>query len=274
MLKKILYVSGALSILGLLGKVYHDTNVVKVTPVTFMTNRLRKDNNISILQISDLHNKTFGNHHQSLIKQIKRVNADIIVITGDLIDRKTMDFRAVIRFVNELKKMNQHIFYVTGNHERDNLYLNKFLLQLETSGVRILDNKTTYLQHNEEQIQLMGISGDSLKNGNIKELLQKVDDRNFTLFLSHVPNAVKYLTGTSIDLVLSGHTHGGQIRLPVIGSVMVPDQGLFPYFDKGVYEWEKGKLLYIDSGAGTTRLPVRFLNQSQISIIHIRGNKS
>lgn len=73
------------------------------------------------------------------------------------------------------------------------------------------------------------------------------------------------------DLILSGHTHGGQVRIPFIGALVAPDQGFFPKLEKGIYEFGTNQFLYIDSGLGTSVAPIRFLNQSQLSVIKITG---
>lgn len=75
----------------------------------------------------------------------------------------------------------------------------------------------------------------------------------------------------SPDIILSGHTHGGQVRLPLVGTVIAPGEGLFPKFDKGMFNLNNGSLLYIDSGVGTSKLPIRLLNRSQMSLIKIVG---
>jgi predicted MPP superfamily phosphohydrolase len=84
---------------------------------------------------------------------------------------------------------------------------------------------------------------------------------------------INKIESNSVDLILSGHTHGGQVRFPLIGALVVPDQGFFPKFDKGAFNLGGNRHLYIDSGLGTSRLPVRFLNQSQISLIKITNHK-
>ncbi|SER18728.1 hypothetical protein SAMN04487944_101558 [Gracilibacillus ureilyticus] len=270
MFKKMMWVTGILSAAAVVGKIYYDTNVVKINPVTLMTNKLRKGSQLSILQISDLHNRTFGKDHKGLLKQIKKVKADVIVLTGDLIDRKTTDFHSIFCLVKELKNINNQVFFITGNHEWDNPYLSELINLLEKHHVKILDNSHITIPFNGDEVQIIGLGKNYGNNTHVKQMIKK-DNCTFTILLSHIPNAVRELSGTNIDLVLSGHTHGGQIRFPFIGSVIVPDQGVFPKFDKGLFEWDKGKLLYIDSGAGTTRLPVRFLNQAQISLIQING---
>ncbi|WP_194287429.1 metallophosphoesterase [Gracilibacillus oryzae] len=273
MLKKLLYMTGLISTFGLLSKVYYDTNFIKTASVTLLTDKLKKGNNYSILQISDLHNKTFGKNHQRILKEIKKAKTDLIVITGDLIDRKTTKLDSVILLVKEMRKVNPNILYITGNHEWDNPLTSELLLQLKKQHVQVLDDKEVHMQANEGIIHIIGTGRKLAKSEKLIHLLEHANPDNFILLLSHIPNVVKHLSGRPIDLILSGHTHGGQIRFPYVGSVVVPDQGVFPAFDQGIYEWEEGKLLYIDSGAGTTRLPVRFLNQSQISIIHLIGNR-
>lgn len=96
---------------------------------------------------------------------------------------------------------------------------------------------------------------------------------HYTVLLSHTPSITEIYEQIPADLILSGHTHGGQVRFPLIGALVSPDRGLFPKLDKGTYQLGAGLYLYIDSGLGTTRLPIRFLNQSQLSLITITGTR-
>ncbi|WP_255259575.1 hypothetical protein [Lentibacillus sp. CBA3610] len=93
----------------------------------------------------------------------------------------------------------------------------------------------------------------------------------YTILLSHAPDITKQYQSIPADLILSGHTHGGQIRLPFIGALLAPGQVLFPKLDRGTFPLDPEQYLYIDSGLGTTRLPVRFFNQSQMSLVTITG---
>src|SRR5690606_36275120 len=107
----------------------------------------------------------------------------------------------------------------------------------------------------------------------VQAAFRGVDQEQYTILLSHAPNIVIRYSSNDIlaDLILSGHTHGGQVRLPFIGALAAPGQGLFPKLDKGTFTIAQDQYLYIDSGLGTSMVPIRFLNQSQMSFIRVVG---
>jgi predicted MPP superfamily phosphohydrolase len=100
-----------------------------------------------------------------------------------------------------------------------------------------------------------------------------VPDERFLLFLSHDPMIIRRGKGRErcADLILSGHTHGGQIRIPWLGALYAPTQGMFPKYDKGLFQVDETTKLYICSGLGTSRIPVRFLNRAQATLVKLVG---
>ncbi|WP_117170009.1 metallophosphoesterase [Paraliobacillus sediminis] len=253
-------------------KAYYDTNLFKVNQVAFETEKMPNRSSITILQLSDLHNKVFGDQNKKLIKKVEDLNADIIVITGDLIDRKTSDFTDMFALVEELMILNENVYFISGNHEWDNPDTEVFFAGLEELNVSMLDNAHTTITLDNATINLVGIGDSSTEHDNLAAALDGLNPDNYTVLLSHTPDTSNSFIESPVDLTLSGHTHGGQVRLPFIGGVVAPDQGFFPAFDKGIFERGDGKYLYIDSGLGTSILPIRFLNQSQMSMITVHGN--
>lgn len=266
----ILWGLGALS-LGTLMKAYNDTNRFKVNKVQFQTKKVSPGSRISILQLTDIHNKKFRDKNKKLIQMVNNVNADIVVLTGDLISRSTIDFSNVYSLIEAIMKSNQNVFYVTGNHELGNDHVELFLTGLENRGVTILSNLNIQLTIGNTVMNLVGIDNASTDHEDLGLAFEGVDEGNYTILLSHSPNVVTKYNAIPADLILSGHTHGGQVRLPLIGAVVGPDNSFFPKLDKGIFEIKSGQYLYIDSGLGTTGYPVRFLNQSQISLIEVKG---
>ncbi|WP_047986405.1 metallophosphoesterase [Ornithinibacillus californiensis] len=268
--KQFLLLSGAL-LLSSLVKVYVDTNIFKVNNIRFRTKKLPHDTNFSILQITDLHNRVFGKQNEILIKTVKDIHADVVVLTGDLISRGTNDFTNVFTLVEEIIKVNPNVYYVTGNHELGNDNVDMFLAGLEERGVNILRNQNTKITRGDTVINLVGIDNESTNHEDLDQAFDSISEEHYTVLLSHSPNVVDKYDSIPADLILSGHTHGGQIRLPLIGAVVGPDRSFFPKLDKGIFEIHTGQYLYVDSGIGTSGYPVRFLNQSQISLIEVRG---
>ncbi|MEN2767925.1 metallophosphoesterase [Ornithinibacillus xuwenensis] len=269
--KKLLIWSGILVILTSCVKVYIDTNVMKVNKVQFHNEKIPADSEFTILQISDLHNKEFGQNNEKLIQTVKKENADIIVLTGDLISRDTNNFSNVFMLVEKITALNKHVYFVTGNHEWDHTNTRNFVEGLQERNVTVLNNQSSSIKIGQVIINLVGIDDVSTNHENMSAAFVNVDKTNYTVLLSHAPNVVEEYEDISADLILSGHTHGGQIRVPFIGAIVAPDQGLLPQLEKGTYEINENQFLYIDSGLGTSVAPVRFLNQSQVSVITISG---
>lgn len=260
----------AVGILGMLSiYTFCNSNVFKINRVRVQTRKFPLNGKVQILQISDMHNKRAWGLHKRLLYKIDKLHPDMIVLTGDLVDRKTKDFRKIFTFIDMLAATKIPIFFVTGNHEWGNSKNKQFLTGLENRGVIILSNKAVELELNSVKVTLVGIDDTSTEHENIPEAFRHVKNDAYMILLSHSPYVIKKYPYLPVDLVLSGHTHGGQIRFPIIGAVISPGGGLFPELDKGLFQWGRDKYIYVDSGLGTSTIPIRFLNQSQMSIIQI-----
>lgn len=252
-------------------KVLYDTNIFKVDNVKIETDKLHPQTALTILHLTDIHNKNFGKNNLQLIKKIKQLNPDIIVITGDLIDRKTTDFSGMYYLVEQLKSICEKLYFVSGNHEWGHEHTKDLFKGLEAREIHILDNTNQTVAINENIINIAGVADYATCHEDIDAALNQVQDGKYTILLSHAPDIINEISNEPIDLILSGHTHGGQIRLPFIGALVAPDQGRFPALDKGLFVRGEKQYLYIDSGLGTTWMPIRFFNQSQLSLITIVG---
>ncbi|MUV36393.1 hypothetical protein JNUCC1_00195 [Lentibacillus sp. JNUCC-1] len=251
-------------------KIFHDTFLFKVNQISFKTNKWTNGTKMRVVQLSDLHNRTFGKKNNRLLKAIKDQNPDVVVITGDLIDRKTRGFRNVYQLIDVLTVMCKHVYFVSGNHEWEHPATQIFIQGLKSRGVMILDGEYAKLGKEGNSLRLIG-AGYAVENAeeyDSYDLCYSTDD--FNLVLAHMPDGLD-ISETSVDLMLCGHTHGGQIRFPLIGAMVAPGQGLFPHRAKGIYPLENGGYMYIDSGLGTTHIPVRFMNQSQFTVIDLEG---
>lgn len=231
----------------------------------FRNNKLSKE--LRITQISDYH----ANHRideNNLLDEIRKFNPHIILLTGDIIDSGTKDIQPTVKLMGKMTKINKNIFFVSGNHEVGSKYGNEFIYKLKELGIIVLDNDKEIIDIEGESINICGV-GFYINRGDYEEAIEGIDENNLTLVLSHSPNRpMVYSTGVE-DLILSGHTHGGQVRLPLIGSVIVPGQGFFPKYSKGHYELGN-TILYIDSGLGNSVLPIRLFNRVQISNIIVK----
>jgi len=153
------------------------------------------------------------------------------------------------------------------------LYTVEFLNGLRERKVTILNNKNIQIMENNMTLNLVGVDDVSTIHENSPKAFNNVYQEQYTILLSHSPGIMEKYNDIRADLILSGHTHGGQVRIPYIGALVAPNQGFFPKLDKGTYQVGPNQYLYIDSGLGTSIAPIRFLNQSQLSLIKIKNRQ-
>lgn len=233
-----------------------------------------------IAQVSDLHNAEFGNNNINLIEKLKECKPDIIVITGDLFDSYHTNIDVSIDFGKKAVQIAP-VYFVTGNHEARIDEYNELLSKLEDIGVTVLQNKSVILEKDNEIITLLGINDPSVQsdyllyeetsviNTNLSELMKKAN--GYTILLSHRPELFDTYVSNGVDLVLSGHAHGGQFRLPFIGGVVAPGQGLFPKYDAGLYTQDDTSMV-VSRGIGNSIIPFRVNNRPEIVLIELSRN--
>lgn len=251
--------------------VMFEVNFPVVREIIIDTERLKKGKELVLLQISDFHGGTSEEIVRRLIKALDNIKLDAVLITGDLADRSTEDFDCIYSLIRELHSLCPDIYFVSGNHEWSNDRRKEMLSRLKDMGVVILNNKGSTFAARGEDINICGVDDPYWRRDDIEKAMKGVNGNKYTVLLSHSPKIRQRLGRYSPDLILCGHTHGGQIRLPFVGALIEPGEGLFPYFDKGMFKLKERSLLYIDSGVGTSKLPIRFLDRSQVSVIRIVG---
>ena len=229
-----------------------------------------------IAQVSDLHNAELGKDNNKLIEKLNECEPDIIVLTGDLIDSNHTNLEVALSFARQAVKIAP-CYFVTGNHEAwVGSQYEELRTSLENAGVTVLQDEAIELNYGNECIQLIGLNDpdfserDSFLSESILETkLSQVNISNgFTILLSHRPEHFNVYQNKNIDLVLSGHAHGGQFRLPFLGGVIAPNQGLFPKYDAGIYT-ENGTTMIVSRGIGNSIIPVRINNRPEIIIIEL-----
>ena len=227
----------------------------------------------SIAHISDLHNAEYGKNNEMLIDILKSESPDIIAITGDLIDSNNTDLEVAISFAQQAAKIAP-CYFVAGNHEAwIGSQYEELRASLENVGVTILQDEAIELYYGDKCIQLIGLNDpdfserDSFLSESILETkLSQMNIRDgFTMLLSHRPECFNVYQNKNIDLVLSGHAHGGQFRLPFLGGVIAPNQGFFPKYDAGIYT-ENGTTMIVSRGIGNSIIPLRINNRPEIVI--------
>ena len=232
-----------------------------------------------IAHVSDLHNAEMGKDNEKLLTMLRDADPDMIAITGDLIDSRNTDIEVALQFVREAVKIAP-CYYVTGNHEaRVNEY-GELKAGMEDAGVTVLEDVRTEISMEGATITLIGVNdpsyqtdylfGDSetVLNTKLEEL--HTEDGEFTVLLSHRPELFDAYTDHGIDLVLSGHAHGGQFRLPFIGGLVAPNQGFFPEYDAGIYT-EGNTNMLVSRGIGNSILPFRINNRPEVILIELQA---
>ena len=232
-----------------------------------------------IAHVSDLHNAEMGKDNEKLLMLLRDADPDMIAITGDLIDSRNTDIEIALQFVKEAMKIAP-CYYVTGNHEvRVNEY-GELKTGMEDAGVIILEDARTEIGLEGEIITLIGVDdlsfqtdylfGDSeaVMSTKLEEL--RTGEDGFTILLSHRPELFDTYVDQNIDLVLSGHAHGGQFRLPFIGGLVAPNQGLFPEYDAGIYT-EGNTNMLVSRGVGNSILPFRINNRPEVILIELQA---
>lgn len=233
--------------------------------------------NFRIVQISDLHNAEFGENNEKLLLMLKQADADIIAITGDMIDSRNTDIDVAISFAQKAVNIAP-VYYVNGNHESRVLGEYEKLKQgLTDAGVTILENSSADITIGDEAITLIGINDptfrmdivDDTMEQNIAHQLVNVipDNDNYKVLLAHRPEYFDVYAG-NVDLVLSGHAHGGQFRIPFIGGLVAPGQGFFPEYYEGSHIKENTEMI-VSRGIGNSIIPFRINNKPEIIVAEL-----
>lgn len=225
-----------------------------------------------IAHVSDLHNAVFGRKNEKLLSLIRAAEPDIIAITGDLIDSRHTDIDSALAFVEAAAEIAP-VYYVTGNHE-SRLDFDEIEPRLIAAGARVLRNEAEDIGRGGERIRLAGIDDPSfIRTGGTAEEraaaeLEQLGDGGgtFTVLLAHRPELVEVYAEYGAVLVLSGHAHGGQVRLPLLGGLYAPGQGLLPEYDSGLYSLGETQMV-VSRGLGNSVAPLRVNNRPELVIV-------
>jgi len=230
-----------------------------------------------IAQISDLHNAEFGEDNAHLLDKLSGAHPDAIFLTGDLIDSRSTDVSLALSFAEAAVDIAP-VYFVTGNHEARVAQYDDLKSGLEKLGVTVLDNQKVTLQKGNSQITIIGIDDPSFLTGYLfgdstsvtsAALAQlKSDSDGYTILLSHRPELFDVYADHSMDLVFSGHAHGGQFRIPFVGGLFAPNQGFFPEYDGGLYVSGTTHML-VSRGIGNSIIPLRIHNSPEILVAEL-----
>lgn len=276
--KRILWLSilGAVLLALVIWLIWGNTTLEQ-TVYTVKSQRLPESfSGYRIAQVSDLHNGEMGQNNEILLQMLESVQPDMIAITGDLVDSRNTDFETALAFAEKAMEIAP-CYYVTGNHESRIAAYPLLEEALKELGVIVLE-EAALLERGGERIRLLGVDDPSFQEDYQPEMdkqimesaLQKYDDDpdTFTVLLSHRPELFSVYAEYKMDLVLSGHAHGGQFRLPLIGGVFVPNQGFFPEYDAGLFTSGNTHMI-VSRGIGNSIFPIRVNNRPELVVVDL-----
>ena len=229
---------------------------------------------ISIVLLADLHSCLYGKDQSKLIDLITAQNPDIVLMAGDIAD-DDLPIEGTV-FLLEGIADRYPCFYVSGNHEFWSGEIEKIKDLFKSYGVKVLEGESITATLNGQTITICGVDdpeiGNKIFRQQLNQAFQGIGRDSFSILLSHRPERIKEYSVYDPDLVLSGHAHGGLWRIPfVLDGFISPDQGFFPKYTSGIYEFNK-TLMIVSRGLSTysTRIP-RIFNPPELVVINIIG---
>lgn len=241
---------------------------------------------LKIVFLSDLHNKVYGNDNDVLLDAVRRQNPDLILITGDmLIGKAGMPYDAALEFVKKLPEIAD-VYYANGNHEQrmkehPEIYGDVYRYyknELVKYHVHFLENESVVLAFGSCKLKLNGLEVSEMHYKKFARASEAVDEIEgaigkaeadmYEILLAHNPALSESYRKWGADLTLSGHLHGGIIRLPGLGGLITPQARIFPQHSGELSETE-GSVLVVSRGLGTHTINIRFCNPAELVVLHL-----
>lgn len=253
--------------------IYYGNNSIAVTKITYVNEKIADEfDGYKIVHISDLHNKRFSDGQSALLDKIAEQKPDIIVVTGDLIDARRTNIDIAMEFIDGAVKIAP-VYYVTGNHEmsiaRQYDTLRERMLAV---GVTVLENECVEIEKNGSFFNLYGISDHGQYDVDSTFERLNINKAEFNMLLSHRPELIEKYAEFGFDIVFSGHAHGGQVRIPLIGGLYAPNQGLFPKYTAGMYTMNDTSMI-VSRGLGNSVAPIRVFNRPEVVVCTLKTGK-
>ncbi|WP_100408119.1 metallophosphoesterase [Bacillus solitudinis] len=261
--------------------IHFQNNSIETTEYTFNSTKIPNSfEGYKIVQLSDLHSKSFGNNQSQLVKRVEKVNPDLIVFTGDLVDSKRYEEKNSLLLMERLVEIAP-VYFVTGNHEWWSGKFDRLEVKLNNIGVHVMRNSVEEIDKGGEKFQIIGIddpakaknaySDQEIAEGTIKDIFQEVEKHEtFNILLAHRPELFFLYSQFGFDLVFSGHAHGGQFRIPFIGGIVAPNQGLFPEFYSAKFILDHTTMI-VSRGLGNSIIPIRLFNRPEIVVLTLQA---
>lgn len=271
--------------------IQHQRKAIQCTEYVIEDERLPEAfDGVRILQVADIQSEYFGRDQSRLLETAADCNPDYIVMTGDLADRNHTNIKASLTAMQGLSGMAP-VYYVNGNHEMrlseenaDQLYDG-----LEALGVEKLFDRGTLIERDDQCISICGLSEFVIyaakeddhelyretDTAKIKEMADQLAEAQwahpgvFNVLLTHEPQYLEVFDNPGFAVAFTGHAHGGQFRLPVIGGLFAPGQGWFPKYTAGVYQG-KWTQMVVSRGLGNSTFPIRLFNRPELVIVTLK----
>lgn len=254
-------------------------NRLEVTFSEIKSNRLPTEfDNFKIAHISDLHNGSV----KGLVSTIKAHAPDIIAFTGDMTsDKRNTSFLPALNLIKELTSVAP-CFLVSGNHDTWRNDYNEFVFACKNAGAYFLQNETQKIHKNGKHILISGMEDVFTKVRSKQKTAENLKyfsvSDEYRILLFHRANALDVVKDFGFDLILSGHLHGGQIRIPFVGGMFPPLSGLtesekilFPEYTSGVYRSGKTTMI-VNRGLGNPIIIPRIFNRPELGIITLKSS--
>ncbi|EFM38664.1 Ser/Thr phosphatase family protein [[Eubacterium] yurii subsp. margaretiae ATCC 43715] len=257
--------------------IYFENNSLEKTNYIYKSKKIPKVfDGFKIIQISDLHDKTFGRDNSRLIRLIDDEKPDIIVVTGDIYYYYNEKIENSLKFLENISKKHR-IYFVTGNHEYKDKDWENHKRIIENYGVKIIDNMVDNIRNHDEEIYIYGLKDPAFYHKSVrytifeeelKKMKESMDEKKFGILLSHRPDKIDIYSRNKVDLVFTGHAHGGQIRFFDNG-ILSPAEGFFPKYTSGMHVKENTTVV-ISRGLGRTIFTFRLFNRPEVVITSLK----
>ena len=231
--------------------------------------------------LTDLHGCMHGQKNSKLLHMIEKAQPDFICIAGDMTVKNGHHTDEMTELVQQLCR-TYPVYYSSGNHEKKMPAADDYKEKLKEAGVCYLENESIAIEGNiviygldlPEQWYHKFWQRREMKAEHLEQLLGVCREDCFTLLLAHNPEYAEQYAAWGADLTVSGHVHGGIMRLPLLGGVIAPSLRLFPKFDAGLYSFREGRAMIVSRGLGLHHIKLRFFNRPEVSVINLSCQKT
>lgn len=286
-MKKRIILLVAIILIVISGIVYFITKV-DVTKYTISDEKIPEEfNNYKIVQISDFHSKGYKDTTELIISKVKKINPDVIVMTGDMISWEVENIENLKILMTSLAELYP-IYYADGNHEHlaeilKNEQYEAFMNEIRDLGVITLKNNYVELTKDGQSIDLyevdipldgptgLYVTTEQLEDNYVENTLSEINDEKFNILLAHNPLFIDEYSEWGADLVLAGHMHGGIARIPILGiGIASPEKEYFPKYDAGKFKVNDTTMI-VNRGIGGSSTDLRIFNKPDISVITLKS---